>query len=92
MPYNLRKAPKKNLWWVVNADSGKKYSKSPLPRERAESQRRAIYASENGYVLNRSRSKSTASKSKSKSKSRKLSRTKYAPTPRYIQRYKEMLE
>jgi len=57
MPYNLRKAPRQNLFWVVNAESGKKYSRNPLPRERAEAQRRAIYASENGYVL-RNRSKS----------------------------------
>jgi hypothetical protein len=62
MPYHLRKAPRKNLFWVVNADSGKKYSSDPLPRERAEAQRRAIYASENGYVLrNRSRSRSKRS-------------------------------
>jgi len=65
MPYHLRKAPRKNLYWVVNADSGKKYSKNPLPKERAEAQRRAIYASENGYVLrNRSRSRSKRSKAR----------------------------
>jgi hypothetical protein len=64
------------LYWVVNADSGRKYSKLPIPKERAEAQRRAIYASENGYIL-RNRSK----KSKSKSK--------YRATPRYIKRYTE---
>jgi hypothetical protein len=77
MPYHLRKSPKKNLYWVVNAESGRKYSKLPIPKERAEAQRRAIYASENGYILNKSR------KSKSKSK------TKYRPTPRYLKRYTE---
>ena len=46
MPYHLRKAPKKELYWVVNADTGEKYSKEPLPKERAEAQRRALYASE----------------------------------------------
>jgi len=58
MPYGIRKSPKKNLFWVYNKETGKKYSKKPIPRERAEAQRRAIYASENGYKLNRSRSKS----------------------------------
>jgi len=50
MPYSLRKAPKKDLYWVVNKVTGRKYSKSPLPLERAQSQRRAIYASEKGYM------------------------------------------
>ena len=55
MPYALRKSPRRNLYWVVNKDSGRKYSKQPLPRSRAEAQRRAIYASENGYKLSRRR-------------------------------------
>jgi hypothetical protein len=63
----------------VNADSGRKYSKLPIPKERAEAQRRAIYASENGYTLNRSIRKT-------KSKTRR-----YAPTPRYLKRYTEYL-
>ena len=75
MPYHLRKAPRKNLFWVVNAESGKKYSSNPLPRERAEAQRRAIYASENGYVLrNRSRSRSKRS-SPRRSKTSKRSKS-----------------
>jgi len=57
MPYKLRKAPKKDLYWVVNNESGKKHSRLPIPKSRAEAQRRAILASENGYVLNRSRSR-----------------------------------
>lgn len=45
MPFRLRKAPKRELYWVVGED-GKKYSKDPLPKERAEAQRRALYAAE----------------------------------------------
>lgn len=61
MPYKLRKSPKSG-YWVVNKDTGKKYSKSPLPLARAQAQMRALYAVENGYVLNKSR-KSRKSKS-----------------------------
>jgi len=42
MPYKLRKAPKRDLYWVVGED-GTKHSKEPLPKERAEAQRRALY-------------------------------------------------
>ena len=42
MPYKLRKAPKKDLYWVVSED-GTKHSKEPLPKKRAEAQRRALY-------------------------------------------------
>ena len=35
MPYKLRKAPKKDLYWVVNTDTGEKHSKEPIPRELA---------------------------------------------------------
>jgi SLT domain-containing protein len=56
MPYTLRKAPRKELYWVVG-ENGKKHSILPLPKARAEAQRRALYAAENGYVLNRSRSR-----------------------------------
>ena len=45
MPYSLRKVPGKHLWWVVDP-SGKHLSHKGLPRERAEAQRRAVYASE----------------------------------------------
>lgn len=51
MPYKLRKAPKKELYWVVNKETGKKHSKEPLPRKRAEAQMRALYAVESGYTL-----------------------------------------
>lgn len=45
MPYKLRKAPKRDLYWVV-AQDGKHMSKDPLPKERAQAQMRALYANE----------------------------------------------
>jgi len=52
MPYKLRKAPKKEAYWVVNKQTGKKYSHEPLPHETAMKQLRALYAQENGYKIN----------------------------------------
>lgn len=46
MPYKLRKAPGRPLYWVIGED-GKHKSKDPLPKERAEAQMRALYAAEN---------------------------------------------
>ena len=46
MPYKLRKAPKRDLYWVVNKETGKKYSNEPLPKERAKAQMKALYAQE----------------------------------------------
>jgi hypothetical protein len=46
MPYRLRKAPRRNLYWVIGED-GRKHSKEPIPKERAEAQRRALYAAMN---------------------------------------------
>lgn len=46
MPYKLRKAPNRDLYWVVNKETGKKYSNEPLPLERAKAQMKALYASE----------------------------------------------
>jgi len=43
MPYKLRKAPKRDLYWVVGLD-GKHHSKDPLPKERAEAQMKALYS------------------------------------------------
>ena len=51
MPYKLRKAPNKDLFWVVSKETGKKHSQEPLPRARAEAQMRALYAAEGGYVM-----------------------------------------
>ena len=44
MPYKLRKAPRRDLYWVVSKDTGMKHSKDPLPKEKAKSQMRALYA------------------------------------------------
>jgi hypothetical protein len=41
--YKLRKAPKRDLYWVI-AEDGAHMSKEPLPRARAEAQMRALYA------------------------------------------------
>lgn len=43
--YRLRKAPKRNLYWVVAID-GRHLSKKPLPLSRAKAQLRAVYANE----------------------------------------------
>lgn len=45
MPFRLRKAPNRPLYWVVD-DKGKKYSKDPLPEARARAQQKALYAAE----------------------------------------------
>ena len=42
MPYSLRKAPKRDLYWVVGLD-GTKHSKEPLPKARAVAQMKALY-------------------------------------------------
>jgi hypothetical protein len=43
MPFALRKAPNQTRYWVVNKDTGKKYSKQPIPKERATKQMRLLY-------------------------------------------------
>lgn len=48
MPYKLRKAPKRELYWVVTKGTNEKHSKEPLPRERAEAQMRALYSAMKG--------------------------------------------
>ena len=47
MPYKLRKAPRRELYWVV-AEDGSKKSKDPIPLARAKAQMRALYASMDG--------------------------------------------
>ena len=42
MPYTLRKAPGRDLYWVVGED-GKKHSKEPIPEKRAKAQMRVLY-------------------------------------------------
>jgi len=51
MPYKLRKQRGKDLYWVVNKDTGKKYSNEPLPKERAQAQMRALYSHMEGGDL-----------------------------------------
>ena len=43
MPYKLRKAPNRPLYWVV-AEDGRHMSKEPIPYERAIRQMKALYA------------------------------------------------
>jgi uncharacterized protein YeeX (DUF496 family) len=50
MPYKLRKAPGKELYWVVTKETGAKHSKDPLPKARAEAQMRALYANEEPVI------------------------------------------
>lgn len=49
MVWKLRKAPNRDLYWVVDVN-GKKYSKEPIPLERAKAQMRALYANEGGSI------------------------------------------
>ena len=46
MPYKLRKAPGKDLYWVVNKETKKKLSKIPMAKEQAMAQMRAVYMNE----------------------------------------------
>lgn len=60
MRYSLRKAPGRNLYWVVD-QSGKHHSVEPLPKTRAEAQMRALYASQRGgAIMNRVRALESA--------------------------------
>lgn len=49
MPFALRKAPKRDLYWVVNKESKQKYSKEPIPKEKAEAQLRILEKTGKGY-------------------------------------------
>jgi hypothetical protein len=42
MPYKLRKAPKRDLYWVVTSETGKKHSKEPIALEKAKAQKRIL--------------------------------------------------
>ena len=48
MPYILRKAPKRDLYWVVSQETGKKHSKDPIPRAKAEAQMRVLVSAMKG--------------------------------------------
>ena len=43
MPYKLKRKPSTNLYWVVNAITGRHMSKDPMPYQRALAQMRALY-------------------------------------------------
>lgn len=49
-PWKTRKAPNRNLYWVVNKETGKKHSKEPIALENAQAQMRALYASMRGGI------------------------------------------
>lgn len=53
MPYALRKAPNRNLYWVVSTLTGKKHSINPIPEERAKKQIRLLRAIEHGFKPSR---------------------------------------
>ena len=38
MPYKIRKAPNRDLYWVVKVSDGTHMSKEPIPLKRAEKQ------------------------------------------------------
>ena len=63
MPYTLRASRKyKGKYWVVNEETGKKYSKSPIPKSRAKRQLGLLWGRESGSI------KPTQLKTKNKTK------------------------
>jgi hypothetical protein len=52
MPYKLRKAPKRDLYWVVTTETGKKHSKDPIPLEKAKAQKRILESALTGGIQN----------------------------------------
>lgn len=46
MPYALRKAPNRDLYFVFNKETKKKYSREPLPKDVATAQLKALYRAE----------------------------------------------
>ena len=60
MPYKLRKAPKKELYWVVNTENGNKHSILPIAKDVAQRQMNLLRGVEHGWTPTR---KSTKSKS-----------------------------
>jgi hypothetical protein len=50
MPYKLRKAPRKDLYWVVTIETGKKHSKDPIPKDKAKAQMRILESALEGGV------------------------------------------
>ena len=50
MPYKLRKAPRKDLYWVVTIETGKKHSKEPILLEKAKAQMRILESALKGGI------------------------------------------
>lgn len=51
MPYTLRASRKyKGKYWVVNEETGKKYSKKPIPKSRAKKQLGLLWGLESGSI------------------------------------------
>lgn len=50
MPYKLRKAPRKDLYWVVTIETGKKHSKDPIPKDKAKAQMRILESALKGGI------------------------------------------
>ena len=48
MPYALRKVRGKELYYVINKDTGKKFSNEPMTKARAERQLKALYVATKG--------------------------------------------
>ena len=51
MPYKIRKAPKKELYWVITIETGKKHSKLPIPLDKAKAQMRILETALDGGML-----------------------------------------
>jgi hypothetical protein len=51
MPYKLRKAPKRDLYWVITIETGKKHSKDPIPKEKAKAQMRILKSALKGGMM-----------------------------------------
>ena len=51
MPYKLRKAPKVELYWVTEIGTKKKFSKLPIPLDKAKAQMRVLESALHGGVL-----------------------------------------
>jgi hypothetical protein len=50
MPYKLRKAPKKELYWVSEIETNKKFSKLPIPLDKAKAQMRVLESALKGGI------------------------------------------
>ena len=55
MPYKLRKAPNRELYWVITIETGKKHSKLPIPLDKAKAQMRILETALKGGNLREQR-------------------------------------